>query len=138
MHLQTESNHTPIPEGDYMCDEQLVHFNQILVNNRSVLNGHIQGTIKSLRNGNDQTSDIADQASDQESMVLELNQSALYRDNLIKINRALAAIDSGEFGYCGTCGCEIGLRRLNASPASTECVDCASIAEIRSSQLGHK
>src|SRR5690606_17688580 len=53
-----------------------------------------------------------------------------------KIEQAIAQLDEGEYGYCESCGAEIGLRRLEARPTATLCIDCKSLAEIREKQMG--
>ncbi len=34
------------------------------------------------------------------------------------------------------CGVEIGIRRLEARPTATQCIDCKTLDEIRERQLG--
>ena len=49
---------------------------------------------------------------------------------------ALKDIDGGDYGYCHACGIEIGIRRLEARPTATQCIDCKTLAEIKEKQLG--
>lgn len=42
-----------------------------------------------------------------------------------RIDAALKRIESGDYGYCLTCGDEIALKRLQTDPATPTCVDCA-------------
>jgi DnaK suppressor protein len=42
-----------------------------------------------------------------------------------KIDAALERIESGDYGYCITCGEEIPKARLEFDPAVAICVDCA-------------
>ena len=51
-----------------------------------------------------------------------------------KIEQSLEAIQSEDYGYCETCGIEIGLRRLEARPTATLCIDCKTLAEIKEKQ----
>lgn len=44
-------------------------------------------------------------------------------------------IDSGEYGYCESCGVEIGLKRLEARPTAPMCIDCKTLEELREKQL---
>lgn len=48
---------------------------------------------------------------------------------LAKIDAALARVDSGEYGYCDTCGEQINPLRLDADPLATLCIHCASLQE---------
>ena len=47
-------------------------------------------------------------------------------------------INNGEYGYCETCGVEIGLKRLEARPTATQCIDCKSLDEIKEKQIRGK
>lgn len=42
------------------------------------------------------------------------------------LHDALARLDKDEFGWCEECGEAIALKRLEADPAATRCVTCAS------------
>jgi DnaK suppressor protein len=53
-----------------------------------------------------------------------------------KIDESLKDIESGDYGFCETCGIEIGIRRLEARPTATLCIDCKTLDEIREKQLG--
>ena len=37
-------------------------------------------------------------------------------------------------GYCEACGIEIELRRLEAPPTATLCIDCKTLSEIKERQ----
>ena len=54
-----------------------------------------------------------------------------------KIDDTLERLEQGDYGYCDSCGIEIGLRRLEARPTAEKCVDCKSLDEIRERQLGN-
>jgi DnaK suppressor protein len=43
-----------------------------------------------------------------------------------RIRAALKRIETGEFGYCQSCGEEIGADRLKLDPTLPACVSCAS------------
>ena len=45
-------------------------------------------------------------------------------------------IDKDDYGFCDQCGVEIGIRRLEARPTATLCIDCKTLAEIRERQTG--
>lgn len=44
---------------------------------------------------------------------------------IVRLRRALARIEEGEFGYCLDCGEPIAAARLDIDPAYEKCVDCA-------------
>lgn len=54
------------------------------------------------------------------------NREALF---LKKIDEAIARIQAGSFGVCETCDGEISLKRLQARPTATLCVDCKEAQE---------
>ncbi len=51
-------------------------------------------------------------------------------------DEALKEIESGGYGFCESCGIEIGIRRLEARPTATLCIDCKTLDEIREKQMG--
>ena len=68
-------------------------------------------------------------------MALELRNRDRERKLIKKINETIAKIDSEEYGYCDSCGIEIGLDRLQARPTATLCIDCKTLEEIRERQV---
>lgn len=40
-------------------------------------------------------------------------------------------MEDEDFGYCESCGVEIGIRRTEARPTADLCIDCKTLAEIR-------
>ena len=52
-----------------------------------------------------------------------------------KIEESLNRLDNDEYGYCESCGVEVGIRRLEARPTATECIDCKTLNEIKEKQF---
>ena len=52
-----------------------------------------------------------------------------------KIEETIAVIDNGDYGYCSGCGVEIGIKRLEARPTATLCIDCKTLEEVRERQV---
>ncbi|HHL44969.1 MAG TPA: RNA polymerase-binding protein DksA, partial [Gammaproteobacteria bacterium] len=52
-----------------------------------------------------------------------------------KIDEAIEQLNTGDYGYCESCGVEIGIRRLEARPTATQCIDCKTLDEIREKQM---
>jgi DnaK suppressor protein len=48
---------------------------------------------------------------------------------LKKIDEAIARIDEGSYGVCESCGGPIGIKRLEARPVTTLCIDCKTEQE---------
>ncbi|GGO76745.1 RNA polymerase-binding transcription factor DksA [Marinobacterium nitratireducens] len=116
---------------DYMNDEQLAHFRQILLKWRTALQEEIAGTVGHLQQGPMNHADPLDRATHQEEMNLELRTRDRESKLIRKIDKTLERIREEDYGYCDTCGIEIGIRRLEARPTADLCVDCKNIAEIK-------
>lgn len=61
-------------------------------------------------------------AMQQQQMAVSTRQKTMQR--LRRVNLALAAIDSGDYGYCRSCDEPIGIARLQAQPETPLCIDC--------------
>src|SRR5258706_1380677 len=78
--------------------------------------------------------DPNDRASQESDMALELRNRDRERKLIKKIDETIARIDANEYGYCESCGVEIGLKRLEARPTATLCIDCKTLDEMRERQ----
>ena len=58
-----------------------------------------------------------------QEMALEQNRRREFE--IQRIDAALKRIEDGEFGLCNNCGENIPLKRLEVSPSTPLCVDCA-------------
>ena len=133
------SDFTPydLKEGEeYMSDAQLEHFTTILSNWKQELMEEVDRTKEHMQTKLENYADPNDRASQEEEFSLELRTRDRERKLLKKINKTLALIESGDYGYCSACGVEIGIRRLEARPTADLCIDCKTLAEIKEKQLG--
>jgi DnaK suppressor protein len=73
--------------------------------------------------------DMGDQASAETDMNFMLRLRGREQRLLKKIDEALERIDSGTFGICDDCGNEIDLKRLEARPVTTMCIECKTLQE---------
>ncbi|MEK7437703.1 MAG: TraR/DksA C4-type zinc finger protein, partial [Pseudomonadota bacterium] len=73
--------------------------------------------------------------SQESDMALELRNRDRERKLIKKIDETIAKIDGKDYGYCESCGVEIGLKRLEARPTATLCIDCKTLDEVREKQL---
>jgi len=80
--------------------------------------------------------DPADRASQEEEFSLELRARDRERKLIKKIDETLQLIEDEDYGWCDSCGVEIGIRRLEARPTATLCIDCKTLAEIKEKQVG--
>ncbi len=94
---------------------------------------------KTLSEMTDQTSNIPDpndRATVESGRSFELRIRDREQKLLSKIEEALNRIDEGTFGICEDCGEEIGLKRLEARPVTTLCIDCKTLQETREKSKG--
>ncbi len=122
----------------YMNDKQLAHFRKILEDIKLELGQDIDRTVHTMQDEATVFADPNDRASQESDMALELRNRDRERKLIKKINETIAkidSIDSDDYGYCDTCGIEIGLKRLEARPTATLCIDCKTLDEIRERQL---
>lgn len=122
-------------DEEYMGDKQLRHFEQILNLWKKQLMQEVDRTIYDMQ-GVVNYPDQVDRASQEEEFSLKLRERDRERKLLKKIDEALLRIKNGEYGYCDECGAEIGIRRLEARPIATQCIECKTIAELREKQIG--
>ena len=118
-----------------MSPRQLAYFRQKLLNWREALLNEAQATIDQLRDdSHHDVGDEIDRASREASQALELRTRDRYRKLVIKIDEALARIDTGDYGYCEETGEPIGLARLEARPIATLSVEAQERRELRERQ----
>jgi DnaK suppressor protein len=79
--------------------------------------------------------DPNDRASQESDIALELRNRDRERKLIKKIDETIARIDKDDYGYCENCGIEIGLKRLEARPTATLCIDCKTLDELREKQV---
>jgi len=120
---------------EYMNENQIVHFTKILDAWKDELMQEVDRTVDHMKDDAANFPDPADRASQEEEFSLELRTRDRERKLIKKIDKTLEGINSGDYGYCETCGVEIGIRRLEARPTATQCIDCKSLDEIREKQL---
>lgn len=115
---------------EYMCEEQLNHFRNILNAWKHDLMEEVDHTLSEMKEV-DNLSDLNDRASQEESFALELRTRDRERKLIRKIESAIQQIDDDDYGFCESCGVEIGIRRLEARPTASLCIECKTLAEIR-------
>lgn len=119
-----------------MSESQLEHFRNILELWKVQLVADREATTQHMRDDPINFPDPLDRASVEEEHTLEWRAREREHRLIAKINQALARIKQGDYGYCSECGSEIGIRRLEARPTATECIDCKTIHEMREKQTG--
>ena len=138
METEISKHSTPYkPKGreEYMNPRQLAHFRSILDALKTELSKDIDRTVHTMQDEATIFADPNDRASQESDMALELRNRDRERKLIKKIEETISKIDAGEYGYCESCGIEIGLRRLEARPTATLCIDCKTLEEIREKQV---
>lgn len=120
---------------EYMGEDQEAHFRKILNAWKRDLMEEVDRTVHHMQDEAANFPDPTDRASQESEFSLELRTRDRERKLLKKIEETLSNIDSHEYGYCGSCGVEIGVRRLEARPTATQCIDCKTLDEIREKQM---
>jgi DnaK suppressor protein len=125
------------PKGkeEYMNARQLAHFRKMLEEMKRDLSQDIDRTVHTMQDEATIFADPNDRASQESDMSLELRNRDRERKLIKKIDETISRIDSGEYGYCESCGVEIGLKRLEARPTATLCIDCKTLDELRERQV---
>ena len=125
----------PKRNEEYMSENQHAHFRAILMEWRRELMEEVDRTVSHLKDEAANYPDPSDRASQEEEFSLELRTRDRERKLIRKIEKTLELIDHDDYGFCETCGIEIGIRRLEARPTATECIDCKTLAELKERQL---
>lgn len=119
----------------YMSEGMRGHFREILLKWKKQLMEEVDRTVHHLKEDAINYADPNDRATQEEEFSLELRTRDRERKLIEKIDLALHQLDEDDYGYCESCGIEIGLRRLEARPTATLCIDCKTLAEIREKHL---
>jgi DnaK suppressor protein len=127
--------YTPKKGEAYMGTKQKNHFKKLLLAQKSQLGADIDKTVHTMQDEATVFADPNDRASQESDMALELRNRDRERKLIKKINETVARIESGDYGYCDSCGIEIGLKRLEARPTASLCIDCKTLDEMREKQM---
>jgi len=123
-------------DEEYMSDKMRAHFINILNIWKQELREEVDRTVNYMKDEAANFPDPADRASQEEEFSLELRTRDRERKLIKKIDETIALIEDNEYGWCDACGIEIGIRRLEARPTATMCIDCKTLAEIKEKQMG--
>jgi DnaK suppressor protein len=119
----------------YMNAKQLAHFRKILESWKAELSQDIDTTIHSMQDEATVFADPNDRATQESDMALELRNRDRERKLIKKIDETIGKIEAGDYGYCESCGVEIGIERLQARPTASLCIDCKTLEEIKEKQV---
>lgn len=120
-----------LPGEIYMSKRQLIHFETLLSSWRMALMRNINQSFSHLKKASLKHADESDKASQEAELRIVLQTRARERELIKRIEHALLRLRKGDFGYCDTCGIEIGLQRLEAQPTANLCINCKTQSETR-------
>jgi DnaK suppressor protein len=124
----------PAKGEEYMNEQQKDHFRAILRQWKADLMEEVDRTVSHMKDEAANFPDPADRATQEEEFSLELRARDRERKLIKKIDATLDLIDNDDYGYCEACGVEIGIKRLEARPTATLCIDCKTLDEIKERQ----
>jgi DnaK suppressor protein len=133
--LKNYPAYKPKGKEEYMNARQLAHFRKMLEEMKRELSQDIDRTVHTMQDEATIFADPNDRASQESDMSLELRNRDRERKLIKKIDETIARISSKDYGYCDSCGIEIGLKRLEARPTATLCIDCKTLDELRERQV---
>ena len=134
LHKQFAS-YVPKKGEEYMSSRQLAHFRHILETLKTALMSDIERTVHTMQDEATVFADPNDRASQETDIAIELRNRDRERKLIKKIEDTIALIESGDYGYCSGCGVDIGIKRLEARPTATLCIDCKTLEEVREKQV---
>ena len=117
--------------------EALKKLKEVLVRRRDALRKAMAGDLSQLREFRDTgPGDVLDAAVD--TAQDEINSQLLEVESreLEQIEEALERLSEGTFGLCEVCEKPIPLKRLQALPYATECIDCKRKSETGGGSVG--
>jgi DnaK suppressor protein len=118
-----------------MNPKQREHFKTMLEALKIELSQDIDRTVHAMQDEATVFADPNDRASQESDIALELRNRDRERKLIKKIDETIARIDKDDYGYCEKCGVEIGLKRLEARPTATLCIDCKTLDELKEKQV---
>ena len=125
----------PTRGEEYMSDAQLEHFHDILSSWKRELMYEVDRTVHHMQDEAANFPDPNDRATQESEFGLELRTRDRERKLLRKIDSALMRIEDGSYGYCDETGEEIGLKRLEARPVATLCLEAQERRELAERQF---
>jgi len=119
-----------------MDKEILEQFKEQLITKKEEILAEVGKTLNEMTDQTTNIPDPNDRATVESGRSFELRIRDRERKLLSKIEEALVRIEEGEFGVCEGCGEEIGIKRLEARPVTTLCIDCKTLQETREKSKG--
>ena len=113
----------PAKGEKYMASKQISHFKMILEKWKELLVKEADKTMTHMKNDSTKLADPNDAATQEEEFRLELRTRDRERKLIRKTDQALQRVDDGFYGFCEDTGEPIGIKRLEARPIATLCIE---------------
>ena len=121
--IQLPEGYKPSETEEYMNPIQVEYFRRKLLDWKEELLENSRDTLTHLKEENWNEPDLNDRATIETDTGIELRTRDRYRKLIDKIEEALERIAKNEYGYCEETGEEIGIKRLEARPVATLCIE---------------
>ena len=118
-----------------MSEGQIEHFRELLNAWKRELMEEVDRNMLHMKDDAANFPDPSDRATQESDFGLELRTRDRERKLLRKIDSALLRIEEGSYGYCEETGDEIGLRRLEARPVATLCLEAQERRDLAERQF---
>ena len=119
----------PSDSEKFMNRKQQEYFRQKLLTRKAEIIEQTRDTVEFLKGENVSRPDPADTASANADRQLELRTKDRLRKLINKVDKALARIANGTYGYCEETGDPISLKRLDARPIATLSIEAQEMHE---------
>lgn len=119
-----------------MEQKVLDRFTKLLEEKRDDILREAERTLTELNEQGGNIPDPNDRASAESGRNFELRIRQREQKLLAKIDGALQRIDDDEFGECEGCGELIGMKRLEARPVTSLCIECKTVQESKEKSQG--
>jgi DnaK suppressor protein len=116
---------------EYMNEPQTKHFMNILGAWKQELMEEVDRTVHHMQDEAANFPDPNDRATQESEFAMELRARDRERKLIKKIEESIRNLENEDYGFCEQCGIEIGIRRLEARPTASLCIDCKTLDEIR-------
>jgi len=126
----------PKKDEEYMNEPQSEHFRGILTAWKKELMEEVDRTVHHMQDEAANFPDPNDRATQESEFTMELRARDRERKLIKKIEESMKLLEAGDYGFCEQCGIEIGIRRLEARPTATLCIDCKTLDEIKEKHIG--
>ena len=119
-----------------MKKKDLAFFKDLLTKRMEDLLSQADNTVSNMNTPKGNFPDPTDRATYEADRNFELRIRDREHKLIKKVKKAMDRIDHGTFGICEKCGEDISIKRLQARPVTTQCIECKTKEEVLEKALG--